>query len=150
MGIRAFARRAFREAELGADAMRALIRAARLVRGASPDALVRTLRAAAAEGPKGPVDAGHTREIAAIARAVRVLGRAFGSRRCLIEALATAELLRARSLPCTLRFSVSRDRGALLAHAWLESGGLVVIGDGPGVHTPLERTQTTRSEATPA
>jgi hypothetical protein len=148
--VRARARRVRDGARLVRDAFVALTQARALVRGASTEALTRVLTNAAASSPPGTLSALHDQEIADVARAVRTLGRVFGRRRCLIEALATHHLLRARDLPCTLRFSVSRDRGALKAHAWVEVNDRVVIGDGPGFHTPLERTPTTRTEASPA
>ncbi len=49
---------------------------------------------------------------------------------CLTQALAAQVLLARRSIPSLLHIGVLRDeRGRLQAHAWLESGGKVVIGE---------------------
>jgi hypothetical protein len=147
------ARRTIAIGALHQSALRALWRAARTVRSASPDALIRALTRASTAPETGERDAAHAVEIAAIGDAVQRLGRAFGRRRCLIEALAARELLAGRGIPCTLRFSVSRDHGTLLAHAFVEANGVVVVGDGPGVGAPLSRprARSAPSEgATPA
>jgi hypothetical protein len=51
---------------------------------------------------------------------------------CLMEALAGAALLRRHSLPGTLSLGVGRGAAsdeAILAHAWLRSGELVLTGE---------------------
>jgi Transglutaminase-like superfamily len=60
-----------------------------------------------------------------------------GSRRCLPQALAAQQLLVRRGLPARLRLGVARDDGGrVLAHAWMETDGRVVIG---GSTSELER-----------
>jgi hypothetical protein len=71
--------------------------------------------------------------------AVGRASRAIPGATCLTQALAAQLLLSRRGLPSRLRIGVTRAHGGgLRAHAWLESGGVVVIG-GPGVeaYTPL-------------
>src|SRR5882724_7407403 len=52
-----------------------------------------------------------------------------GSTTCLTQALATQLLLRRRGHSACLRIGVARSgAGKLQAHAWVESGGKVVIG----------------------
>lgn len=51
---------------------------------------------------------------------------------CLPQALAARVMLARRGIPSTLCLGVRRDdRGALLAHAWVEVGGTTVLGDVP-------------------
>ena len=50
--------------------------------------------------------------------------------RCLTRALALQRLLARRGWPASLHVGVRRDRGALLAHAWVELDG-AVLGDSP-------------------
>lgn len=73
-----------------------------------------------------------------IAWAVMAAGRyAPGRATCLVEALAVEALLARRGYPARLRVGVAREEdGRLQAHAWVESGGRVVIG---GSETALER-----------
>src|SRR3954468_6189081 len=49
---------------------------------------------------------------------------------CLIQSMAGQAMLSRRHLDCTLRLGVRRDTGrsALAAHAWIEHGGRVVLG----------------------
>ena len=52
-----------------------------------------------------------------------------GARACLPRALAATPLLRRARLPARLRFGVTKgDGGRAEAHAWVESGGRVIIG----------------------
>jgi hypothetical protein len=73
-----------------------------------------------------------------IAWAVTVAGRyARGRATCLVEALAVETLLAQGGHPARLRVGVAREEdGRLQAHAWVESGGRVVIG---GSEKTLER-----------
>ena len=49
---------------------------------------------------------------------------------CLVQALAAQGLLRGRGWAAEVRLGVGRDvQGQFLAHAWLEKGGRVIIGD---------------------
>jgi hypothetical protein len=65
-----------------------------------------------------------------VAWAVEAAGRrTVGRTTCLVEALAAQVVLAARGRPAELRFGVVRAGGdGLRAHAWVESGGRVVIG----------------------
>ena len=66
-----------------------------------------------------------------IAWAVRVASRIVpdGSN-CLVRALATGIMLKRYDYPSELKIGVMKPvDGRLEAHAWLESGGIVVIGD---------------------
>jgi Transglutaminase-like superfamily len=47
---------------------------------------------------------------------------------CLTQALATRVLLADEGHSSTLRLGMARIEGRLQAHAWLESGGAVVVG----------------------
>jgi hypothetical protein len=49
---------------------------------------------------------------------------------CLPRALAAEAILRRRGHPADLRLGVTRDGGGVHAHAWVESYGRVVVGDG--------------------
>lgn len=49
---------------------------------------------------------------------------------CLPRALAAEAILRRRGHPADLRLGVTRDEGGVQAHAWVESYGRVVVGDG--------------------
>jgi transglutaminase superfamily protein len=65
----------------------------------------------------------------AMRHAQRVVPRAT----CLPQALAAEALLTRGGLPADLRIGVKKDAsGKLLAHAWVESEGRVVVGDLPG------------------
>jgi hypothetical protein len=60
-----------------------------------------------------------------VAWAVRAAGRRIpGARGCLPQALAGLALLEGAEL----RIGVTRENGAIAAHAWLEHGGRVVVG----------------------
>ena len=74
------------------------------------------------------VDASSPEDIArAVARASARVPRAT----CLIRALAIHALLERRGHPSRLRLGFVRDRnGGLRGHAWVESGGGVVVGGG--------------------
>jgi hypothetical protein len=79
------------------------------------------------------------RTAARIAWAVARVSRRIPHATCLVRAL-TAQLLLAKyGFPSELRVGVSKTDGSgLLAHAWLESGGLVVLGgDDLPRYTPL-------------
>jgi Transglutaminase-like superfamily len=63
----------------------------------------------------------------AVAAASRLVPRGGN---CLVRALATQALLGRFGYPGELRIGVAKtEQGGLRAHAWLESGGRVVIGD---------------------
>ena len=73
----------------------------------------------------------------ALSRAQRTVPRGT----CLPQALAAEALLTRAGLPVQLRIGVVKtDAGRLEAHAWVESGGRVVVGDldeGLSRYTPL-------------
>ena len=57
---------------------------------------------------------------------------------CLAQALAAQVLLKQRDIPASLQIGVARDReGKLQAHAWVESGGRVLMGGTDTVYIPL-------------
>jgi hypothetical protein len=62
--------------------------------------------------------------------AVETAGRLIpGLRNCLVQALAAEAILLGARHSCELRIGVAKDQpGEFLAHAWLESGGKVLIG----------------------
>ena len=65
----------------------------------------------------------------AMHHAQRVVPRAT----CLPQALAAEALLTRGGLPADLRIGVKKEpSGKLLAHAWVESNGRIVVGDLPG------------------
>jgi hypothetical protein len=70
-----------------------------------------------------------------------ILGRfLLGDKPCLTQALTVMLLFRRRKYPAQLKIGVAkRNDGALIAHAWVESGGEVVIGgvDSPHLYTTL-------------
>lgn len=65
--------------------------------------------------------------------------RLLGTKPCLTQALAAQRMLRKRGMDSTLRIGVAKDGHELLAHAWLERMGRVVIGGGNALarYTPL-------------
>jgi hypothetical protein len=70
-----------------------------------------------------------------VARAVTRAGRVIPSATCLTQALAAQLLLERHGFPARLHIGVVRDgRQAVRGHAWVESGGKVVIG-GPDLST---------------
>jgi hypothetical protein len=73
-------------------------------------------------------------EVERIAKAVRAARRYVPAATCLTQALATEWLLRRVGQPASLRIGVRRtDEGVFQAHAWVESGGRVVIGRHTGI-----------------
>jgi hypothetical protein len=72
---------------------------------------------------------------AAVRRAVTRATRTIPGSSCLVQSLAAEELLRSGGLDALLTIGVaSGTAGARLpldAHAWVQSGGLVVAGDAP-------------------
>jgi Transglutaminase-like superfamily len=78
-----------------------------------------------------------------IAWAVMAAGNAFpGGHNCLVRALAGEVMLRRFGYPAELRIGVANPAAAAFkAHAWLESGGRVLIGDFElESYVPLDRT----------
>jgi hypothetical protein len=85
-----------------------------------------TRRLAARDGGRTPATAPSREELVwAVSAAARHVPRAT----CLTQALALQALLTREGHDARLRLGVARgELGALEAHAWLESGGRVVIG----------------------
>jgi Transglutaminase-like superfamily len=68
---------------------------------------------------------------------VKLASRFVPAATCLAQALVTVTLLEREGLPASLRIGVARSvRGKFEAHAWVESGGRVVIG---GTRADLSR-----------
>lgn len=64
-----------------------------------------------------------------IARYVRYASRFVPGATCLTQALATETLLRQAGRDCRLRIGVAKEHdGTLIAHAWVECEGRIVIG----------------------
>ena len=87
-----------------------------------------------------------------IAWAVRAAGEYFpGGGNCLVRALATQALLTRYGYAAQLRIGVRKaDDGGLAAHAWLEAGGAVVIGDfAVGEYTALVASSGRQSSMEP-
>jgi hypothetical protein len=72
-----------------------------------------------------------------VAWAMTAASRYVPAATCLSQALATQALLRQRGYEACLRIGVVKNQdGQLQAHAWAESGGVIVIG---GPESALER-----------
>ncbi len=70
--------------------------------------------------------------VRSIGAAVRRSSRLVPAATCLPQALAAHVMLERRAVPNDLRFGVARaSTGALEAHAWVEVGGAVIVGDLP-------------------
>lgn len=75
-----------------------------------------------------------------VVAAVEAVGRRLlGDKPCLTQALVAQRLLRQGGYETSLHLGVSKDGQTLLAHAWLEREGYVVIGGGVSQvrYTPL-------------
>ncbi|SRR5712692_8740726 len=75
-----------------------------------------------------------------IAWAVSLAGRVVPQATCLPQALAAEALLTRGGYPAELRIGVIKtDRDRLVAHAWVESAGRIVVGDVLGLarYAPL-------------
>ena len=116
-------RRLFREAY-------ALVIAMRLASWTVPFARVRELAARIAlHNSSTDSESRPSRE--RVAFMVRAASNAFpGGHNCLVQALAAETMLLRRGYPAELRIGVANPTAqGFKAHAWLESEGLVVIGD---------------------
>lgn len=72
--------------------------------------------------------------------AVEAVGRRLlGNKPCLTQAMVARRLLRMGGYDAALRIGVTKDGRALLAHAWLERDGRVIIGGraSPARYKPL-------------
>ena len=77
---------------------------------------------------------------ARIAGRVRSVSRLVPDATCLVQAAAARILLARAGIASTLRLGVRRgSRGELLAHAWVECNGIVIIGgiESPGTYSTL-------------
>ena len=80
-----------------------------------------------------------------VVAAVEAVGRRLlGSKPCLTQALVARRMLRQGGIDAILRIGVTKDGRELLAHAWLEHDGRVVIGGGasPVRYKPLAPVQS--------
>ena len=82
----------------------------------------------AARRPVRVAAAGEQLAVDRYAWAVDVASRRVPRASCLTQALALQSLLARAGYPSELRIGVAKDGAALEAHAWLESGGRIVIG----------------------
>jgi hypothetical protein len=98
----------------------------------SPARAVRFMRAAERPGVDTPMA---PERIAAIVDAALTLLHA----RCLTKALVLQRMLARRGFTSEVVVGVASDAGALLAHAWLERDGRVMIGSGRREYAPLWR-----------
>lgn len=80
-----------------------------------------------------------------VVNSVEAVGRRLlGDKPCLTQALVAQRLMRQRGYDSVLRIGVAKDGGELLAHAWLERAGRVIIGGGasPVRYKPLAPVQS--------
>jgi hypothetical protein len=107
----------------------------------------RTVRAFADRRMQGPVTCpANDRWPQAVRAAVSRAGRTVPASSCLVRALVAEWLLRDGGHACRLTLGVARTGEAILeAHAWVESGGRLIAGDGP-----LDRYRPLVSYSTPA
>lgn len=61
--------------------------------------------------------------------------RLLGSKPCLVQALVGRWLLARRGIETEIRIGVTKNGQALLAHAWLEQGGRILLG---GAESPVK------------
>jgi len=113
-----------------------LVGAARLALWTLPFNVVRRLLSRPARRPSVPYATTER-----IGWAVSVAKRFVPKANCLPQALAAESLLLHGGYPVELRIGVAKtDDGRLEAHAWVESGGRLVVGDltqGLATYTPL-------------
>jgi len=113
-----------------------LVGAARVALWALPFNLVRRLLSRPARRSSAPYPTTER-----IGWAISVAKRFVPYGNCLPQALAAESLLRRSGYPVELRIGVAKtDQGRLEAHAWVESGGRLVVGDltqGLDTYTPL-------------
>src|SRR5207249_10712960 len=75
---------------------------------------------------------GEPRDVARTVWLVEIAGRFCLPRpTCLAKALVVFSLLRRRGLPAELVIGVSKTRGLLEGHAWVELGGVAVVSGDP-------------------
>jgi hypothetical protein len=81
-----------------------------------------------------------TEAAACVSWAVGVASRVLPASTCLVQAMATKTLLARHGFDSILRLGVTRaDAGDFRAHAWVESGGRVVVGgkESPSIYSML-------------
>jgi Transglutaminase-like superfamily len=84
-------------------------------------------------------------EVDRIGWAVRSAARFVPGATCLPQALAAETILRRRGHPADVRLGVKRGDGGVEAHAWVESYGRVIVGDGDlDRFEPLEASDAAR------
>ena len=71
-----------------------------------------------------------------IGRAVRRAGRhapwktrKSRKTRCLVEAIAAKRMLKRRKINCRIYLGVARENDRMIAHAWLQSGNIILTGN---------------------
>lgn len=105
-----------------------------------------TLRLIDALSPRPPEETLFNPERARrIASAVGAMAERLPGTRCLPQALAARCLLGWYRLPCRLQIGVAKaESGRLEAHAWVESGGTVLVGgvDSHDRFSPLQERAT--------
>lgn len=70
-----------------------------------------------------------------VTRSVRSCSRYVPRASCLTQALATQTILRLKGLDSQLKFGVDKDENEkLVAHAWVESDGKIIIGKSADIH----------------
>jgi hypothetical protein len=95
-----------------------------------PFTTVRGLLGRLAPEPPPSSSGGHP--VQRIRRAISLVSRYVPGASCLTRALSAQALLRRDGHPASLHIGVAReDDGQLVAHAWVESNGRVVIGGSP-------------------
>lgn len=104
-----------------------LVLAIRLGLWLLPFRTLRRLLEKAVSEDRGPD--GEDRIVERVAWAVKAASRRVPAATCLTQALAAQVLLRRRGLSPRLHIGVAKDENArLLAHAWVESEGRIVVG----------------------
>jgi hypothetical protein len=74
-----------------------------------------------------------------LARDIRVVSSYVPRATCLTQALAGQVLLQHFGHRAVVHVGVTKDEGQIQAHAWLESGGKVVIGESEVAYVPLTK-----------
>jgi len=69
--------------------------------------------------------------------AVAVMSRYVPKATCLTRALTAQILLAGQNYPSNIKIGVSKSSGEFEAHAWLESGNMIVLGESEVEYTPI-------------
>lgn len=84
---------------------------------------------------------GNWGEITSIVRAVKAVSRFVPRATCLTQALAASLLIRRSGQTSALRIGVAKDdKSRLIAHAWLEKDGRIILGKHPDQRRFIELT----------